>query len=246
MATEAKTPVRRATAKAPAKKTRTAAPVKKARTGAAPAKKAPVARKGFPARKPGTVARKRKPLPQFKAPADFKPHFLLVTVKTEADGLFGAQLDAVRYQGRFDRAADERKKATMSEYDSATLIALAARLGGVTYKATNDKKYDANPKAREGVKGAHRLPAKTTFQILMRVGRRTADNTLTVTVKQIWQGVVIVKAGAKKAKLVELLKTDPAYRMIRKSSRFLPAAFANVQMPPKPTRRRRGEEEDDE
>ncbi len=242
MATKAKTPVRRATAKAPAKKTRTsAAPAKKA-----VAKKAPVARKGFPARKPGSApARKRKPLPQFKAPADFKPHFLLVTVKTEADGLFGAQLDAVRYQGRFDRAADDRKKATMSEYDSQTLIGLAARLGGVTYKATNDKKYDALPKSRDGVKGAHRLPAKTTFQILMRVGRRTADNTLTVTVKQIWQGVVIVKEGAKKAKLVELLKTDPAYRMIRKSSRFLPAAFANVQMPPKPTRRRRGEEEED-
>lgn len=222
---------RAAPAKAPAKR----APLKSAAT--APAK-AP-AKRGA-----GTTARKRKPLPQFKAPADFKPHFLLVQMRTEADGLVGANLDAVRYQGRFDRDADDRKKFVMSTYDSATLIGIAARIGGVTYKATNDKKLPALPKQRDGVKGSNRLPAKTQFQILLRVGRRSADNTLTTSVKTIWQ--VVVSTETKKSRLVELQKTDPAYRMIRKASRFLPAAFANVQMPPKRQRGRKVETDDEE
>jgi hypothetical protein len=217
------------------------------------AKRAPVetvaapAKKGFPARKPGTAPARpaRKPLPTFKAPADFKPHFLLLQVKTEADGLIASQVKAVRYQGRFDREVDDKKKFDMAGYDMPTVVGIAARLGGVTYKATNDKKFPADPKKRAAFKGAARLPAKTTFQILIRVGKKSADGSLTTGVKQIWQAVTNPATG--RQKLVELEKTDLCYRAIRKSSRFLPAAFVNVQMPPKRTRgSRKAESEDDE
>ena len=46
--------------------------------------------------------------------------------------------------------------------------------------------------------------------------------------------------------LKELEKTDVCYRAFRKASRFLPAAFSNVQMPPKRTRGWKPEAEDDE
>lgn len=157
------------------------------------AKPAAPVKKGFPARKTtGQPARPaRKPLPTFKAPADFKPHFLLLQVKTEADGLIASQVKAVRYQGKFDREADDKKKSDMSGYDMPTVVGIAARLGGVTYKATNDKKFPADPKKRAAFKGAARLPAKTTFQILLRVGKKAADGSLTTGVKQIWQAVTL-------------------------------------------------------
>jgi hypothetical protein len=208
------------------------------------AKKVAGAKKGFPARRPGIAARavKRKPLPQYKSPTDFRPHFLLVTIATETDGLLSHRIKATRYQGRFDRDAEDKKKFDMAAYDAKTLIGIQARLAGRTFKATNDKKYPADPKARVDLKGAHRLPKGTTFQILMRVGKRSADSSLTCGVKQIWQIVENVKTGKRGPK--ELLKTDPVYRMIRGASRFLPAAFQEVQMPPKRTRRRADTDEE--
>ncbi|TXH12229.1 MAG: hypothetical protein E6R03_13245 [Hyphomicrobiaceae bacterium] len=207
-------------------------------------KEAPV-RKGFPARKAGAApARKRKPLPTYKAPADFKPHFLLVQVTTEADGLIASKVKAVRYVGRFDRDVEDKKKFDMAGYDMQTVVGIASRLGGVTYKATNEKKFPLSPAERVGFKGAARLPAKATFQILIRVGRKAADNSLTAGVKQVWQAVTSAKTG--RTGLKELEKTDVCYRAFRKASRFLPAAFSNVQMPPKRTRGWKPEAEDDE
>lgn len=193
-----------------------------------------VAKKGFPA---------RKPLPIFKAPADFKPHFLLVQFTTERDGLIGNKLKAVRYQGKFARDADDKKKFDLASYDPLTLIGLAARLAGVTYKATNDKKFPVDPKARATVKGSHRLPASTTFQVLMRVGKKAADQSLTCGIRQIWQSLQSPKTG--RVVMCELEKTDLAYRSIRKASRTLPAAFSQVQMPPKRGRSRNTESDDE-
>lgn len=210
----------------PATVRKVAPPVK--RTGAAAAKK--------PA---------RKPLPTFDAPADFKPHFLLVQVKTESDGLFGStNFKAIRYLGKFARDADDKKKSDMSAYDSQTMMALLGRLSGKTFKATNDRKYSKFPTKRDGVKGAHRLPPSTVFQILMRVGKRGADNSLMCGIRTIWQALKSEKTG--RMKMQELEKTDPAYRMIRGSARTLPAAFVNVQMPPKRSRRRAADEADEE
>jgi len=241
---------KKATALVPAKKTtgkvvKGKFPAKKA--ASVPAKKTGTVVKGkFPPRKPGAAAKRpaRKPLPVFEAPADFKPHFLLVQVKTAADGLFGAEnFKAIRYLGKFARDAEDKKKSDMSAYDAATMMALHGRLSGKTFKATNDRKYSRDPKKRDGVKGAHRLPASTTFQILMRVGKRAADNSLTCGIRTIWQAVKNEKTGRVGPK--ELEKTDPVYRMIRGSSRFLPAAFVNVQMPPKRSRRRAADEADE-
>ena len=207
---------------------------------------APKKKKGFPPAKDGKAKKaksKKKALPTFKAPADFKPHFLLVQLVTEADGLLASNVSAVRYQGKFARDADDKKKFDMAAYDMKTLIGIAARFAGVSYKATNDKKYPVDVKERVGFKGAARLPAKTTFQVLLRVGKKAADNSLTAGVKGVWQAVTSKKSG--RLILKELEKTDVCYRALRKASRTMPAAFANVQMPPKRTRGGKKNEEDE-
>jgi hypothetical protein len=234
-------PAKRVAAKSAPVAVKKGFPAKKAAAGA------PTVKKGFPARKPGAKRpAKKNPLPLFKAPADFKPHFLLVSVSTEKDGLFGADVSATRFLGKFDRDADEKKKSDLAFYDPTTLVGIAARLGAVTFKATNDKKLPISPKERADYKGAARLPASTTFEVLIRVGRRVADNALTAGVKQVFQVGKSAKTG--RVVYVALLKTDPAYRLIRRVSRVLPAAFLNVQMPPKRTRggRKQAEESDDE
>lgn len=197
---------------------------------------------GFPAKKAGGVKKKKKALPITQAPADFKPHFLLVQFKTEKDSLIATNVKAVRYQGRFDRDADDKKKSDLGSYDPVTLMGIAARISAVTYKASNDKKMPASPKERMDLKGSNRLPPSTTFQVLLRIGRKKEGNVLTVSVKTIWQGVVNKDSG--RAKMKELDKKDPAYRLIRKAKTFLPAAFAAVQMPPKRSRRKTDDDEE--
>lgn len=226
--------------KAPAalKKTATKTATKKVspEVEAAPAKK-----KGFPPRKAGSqAAPKRKPLPIFKAPTDFRPHFLLVSIATEKDGLLGTSIKAIRYQGRFDREVEDKKKFDMSSYDPSTVIGIQARLAAVTYRTNPEKKFPEMPAQRVDLKGAHRLPANAQFQILLRIGKKSADQSVTTSVKQIWQILKSPKTGRVGAK--ELEKTDPAYRAIRKVSRILPASFKAVLMPPKRGRKQVEEE----
>lgn len=182
------------------------------------------------ARKNGTAKPKtKKPLPQFKAPADFKPHFVEVRVRTEADGLLGTQIAATRYIGKYNPEAEDKKKRDMAAYDMVTMIGIQARFAGLTFKPTNDKKFPSVIKGREAVKGAMRLPANTTFKIVLRVNRRMADQTLSVIVKQVHQ---LQKNDAGRVISKELLREDPVSRMFRRSARYLPAAFKNVQAPP--------------
>jgi len=188
------------------------------------------------ARAPKVIAKApavRAPLPLYKAPADFKPYFALVQVTTEKDGLIATKVQAVRYQGRFDRDVEDKKKFNMAFYDRDTIMGIATRLAAVTYKASNDKKLPASIKARAAIKGGYRLPASTTFQLLMRAGKKTADESLTCRVTKIWQ---MCSTKSSRIVPVELEKTDPAYRALRKASRILPAAFTNTQLPPKRTR----------
>jgi hypothetical protein len=211
----------------------------KKKVKAAPAKaeaKGKPAKKGFPAKKDGAAKTKskRKPLATYKAPADFKPHFLLVQVRTEKDGLLGGDIKATRYQGKFDREAADKKKFDLGSYDNKTLIGIQARLASVTYKANAEKKYPVSPKERDGLKGSMRLPAGTVFQVLLRVGKKAADQSLTAGVKGVFQAVENPKTG--RLGLKELDKKDPCYRALRKSSRIMPAAFKEVLMPPKRTR----------
>ena len=220
-----------------------AKPAASAAAPAAPAKKGSFGRPASgaaPAKKAAAPARKKTPLPQFEAPADFRPHFVLVSFQTDRDGLLGASLKAVRYAGRFDREADERKKANMIDYDPQTVVGIAARLAAITFKTSIDRIMPATPSDREGLKGSNRLPKTAVFEALIRVGKRSADQTLTAGVRQVFQIVKTksAKTGKMITKTVELSKTDPASRMIRRVNRILPAAFKNVMMPPKRSSRR--------
>jgi hypothetical protein len=215
------------------KATRDMTPLEKARAARAA---------GGGVKKKATAKPARKPLPTFDAPADFKSHFLEVSLRTEKDGLLASQIKATRYQGRFDPNAEDKKKADLGGYDWATLIGIQARFAAVTFKATNDKKYPAEVKGRTEVKGAMRLPANTSFKILLRVNRKAADGTISVLIKNIQQGVKNAKG---RITAIDLDKKDPVYRAFRKAGRILPAAFKAVLMPPKRTRGKKDEADDE-
>lgn len=189
----------------------------------------------------------------WQAPADFKPFFLEVAVKTEPDGLLGNAIKAVRYVGRYDPQAEDKKKFDLGAYDTPTLIGIQSRIAGktfktnptrlmpsgvkernVTEKVTNKNTGETRDKLTYG--SGYRLPANTAFYILLRIGRRTADNVLTVGLKHIQQTVKLEKNGVKKVVKRDLDKKDPAYRLIMGAKRFLPAAFKDVLLPPKRTR----------
>lgn len=188
-----------------------------------------------------TATAARSSLPIFEAPADFTPHFLEVVVRTEKDGLFSTRIKATRYKGRYDPNAEDKKKSDLESYDQETLRGIMARLSAVTFKPTNDNKYPTSPRERAELKGSFRLPANTSFKLIMRVGRRSADQALTVGIKEIKQGMK--KNGVLKA--VTLKNTDPVYRMLRRATRFLPAAFANVQQPPAKRRTKKSTDSDE-
>lgn len=197
-------------------------------------------------------------MPIWKAPEDFKPFFLEVRLSTDKDGLFSNNIKATRFQGKYDPQADDKKKFLLSDYDMPTLLGVAGRLAGPTFKAASTmegKCYPADIKERnatekvEGkprlvIRGARRLPPSTAFRLVMRVTKKAADGSLGVRFVSIVQGVM--KNGV--AKGVELAKTDPAYRHIRKTSKTLPAAFKDCVLPPKKTRggKKKEAEGDDE
>jgi len=188
-----------------------------------------------------TAAPARSSVPIFEAPADFTPHFLEVVVRTEKDGLFATRIKATRYKGRYDPNAEDKKKFDMASYDQPTTLGIMARLSAVTFKPTNDNKYPTSPRERADLKGSFRLPANTSFKLILRVGRRSADQALTVGIKQIKQG--IKKNGVLTA--ITLKNDDPVYRMIRRAARFLPAAFTNVQQPPAKRRAKKSTDSDE-
>lgn len=193
-----------------------AKPAAKDKKDMTPLEKARLARANGTASKSKKSAKKLPPI--FKAPEDFKPHFLEVMVKTEKDGLLSNAIKATRFVGRYDPQAPDKKKIDLGGYDRATLQGVLSRLSMTTY-ATN---------------AARRLPPNTTYKILLRVNRKAKDGSLSIGFKMVAVGVKSAKTGRVKA--VELDKKDPQYRMFRKSNRILPGAFKNVLMPPKRTR----------
>lgn len=216
-------------------------PLEKARLARAAGKGKPAAKKG---KKPGTFT--------FPAPADFKPFFLEVAVKTEQDGLLGVLIKAVRYVGRYDPQAEDKKKFDISAYDVPTLVGLQSRLSGKTFKTNPNKlmpvsikernvtetveKADGSTREKYTYGSGYRLPANSAFYLLLRVGKRKADNSLMVGLKHVQQTVKIDKNGVKKVVRKLLDKKDPAYRLLASTKRFLPAAFKEVLLPPKRTR----------
>jgi hypothetical protein len=178
----------------------------------------------------GGKAKKKKAIPAWKAPEDFKPFFLEVLVKTDKDGLLANIIKATRYQGRYDPQAPDKKKFDMASYDMPTTLGLLSRLSMTTY-VTNVTK---------------RLPANTQYKILLRITKKSKDGTLGAAFKEISVGKKSEKTGRVKA--VALDKKDPQYRLFRKSNRILPGAFKDVLMPPKKVRgvaKKKGEDDEE-
>ena len=184
----------------------------------------PALQKALEARRNGTAKpRVRKPIPTWQAPSDFKPHFLEILVRTEKDGLLSPDCKVIRYQGRYDPEADERKKFLVNSYDMRTVQGILSRLSMVTFINNATK----------------RLPANKTFRVILRVGKRK-DGTITVS----YRGLIrLAKLKSGRIKEVPLEKKDPVYRRFRKAGRLLPAAFSKVLQPPKISRRSRKAEE---
>ena len=184
----------------------------------------PALQKALEARRKGTAKpRVRKPIPTWQAPSDFKPHFLEILVRTEKDGLLSPDCKVIRYQGRYDPEADERKKFLVNSYDLRTVQGILSRLSMVTFINNANK----------------RLPANKTFRVILRVGKRK-DGTITVS----YRGLIrLAKLKSGRVKEVPLEKKDPVYRRFRKAGRLLPAAFSKVLQPPKVSRRSRKAEE---
>lgn len=210
-------------------------PIQKAQLARAANKKS-----GTTAKTPGS--NKRPALPTFQAPADFKPHFVEVTVRTEADGLLGTDIRCIRYVGRYDPTVEDKKKRDMSAYDMKTIVGIQARLAGLCFKPNNEKKYPAVIKGRTEVKGSMRLPANTVFVIVIRANRKRTDGTLSTPIRIVQQKVKNKETG--RVKVIDLDKKDPVARMIKRASRFLPAAFKNVQQPPALRRKKLADEEE--
>lgn len=217
-----------------------------------PLEKARIARKSGKAGKASAGKKKKKVL--FKAPADFKPFFLEISARTEKDGLFGPAIKGVRYVGRYDPNAEDKKKFDISAYDMPTLLGVASRLSAATYKTNAEKRFPADIKERNStekvdgkVKLVHRtqkrLPPNTSFRIVMRVIKKKADDSLGVSIKSIEQGVENAKG---RIKPVALDKKDPAYRAIRKAQNILASAFKGVLLPPKRGRVKKVKEEEDD
>lgn len=172
-------------------------------------------------------ARKKTVLPLFKAPEDFKPHFLAVLMKVEKDGLLSSAIRVTRYNGRYDPEADEKKKFDVGTYDPKTVQGILSRFSMVTY-ATNVAK---------------RLPSGAVFQALLRVNKKKDGGVISVLFKGLDQAV---KNDKGRVKLKAFDKKDPTYRKFRKAVRILPSAFKEVLQPPKRVRGANKKDSDDE
>jgi hypothetical protein len=203
--------------------------------GSKDGKKKPFGGKGFPKKGSGSSKPKKKTkIPAWKAPEDFKTGFVVEwTFETEKDGMPGAKIRAIRFKGKYDPKADDKKKFDMMSYDVKTVLGIQARMSLTQFHATG----------RVTSKGVRtRLEPNKIYRALIRVGKKKADDTLTARVTTVLKAVE--KNG--KMKMVELDKKDPDYRKIRKANRYLPAAFRHVAALPERSRRKRENANDEE
>ncbi len=160
-----------------------------------------------------------RPAPlRFDAPSDFKPYFCEVRFKTGEDGLISPTgFDVSRVKGRWDNK--EAPRYNFKDYDIPTLIGIVSRLSAITF-APNVLR---------------RLPANSSFFLVLRVNRRSADNSL----------AIIIKAAARSNSAGKMKwftdKADPVYRRLRRAARILPSAFVDTQLPPSRRRLRHGQ-----
>lgn len=198
--------------------------VSKLKKTVAPAAEAkPAAKRVIPRRAPGT-APARKPLPKFKAPADFKPAFYEIYLGIGRDGMIDPRsFKMIRIQGKIDNP--EAKRSDVSEFDSTTMLGVIARLSSIMFITNLEKRLQC-------------FPAGSKYRLTIRVSKRAADGTLGCTVR------LVHRMNAEgKWRLVKD-KTDITYRRLRRSARVLPSAFVAAQLPPKGVRRKKEQEEE--
>lgn len=209
------------------KKPAAAAPAKK--VAAAPAKKAFPAKKPAVKRAPLTEAEKKKiaatkkKILMFKAPSDFRPAYFQVRFATQHDGLIHPNVKIERIRGQWDNP--EAKRYDLSEYDTVTQQGILSRMQAAFY-ATNYTR---------------RLPPREKFTIFFRVTKKSADDTLNVSVKAAAQ--YVEKNGKLKPQWFSD-KADPTYRKIRRCARLMRGAFVEVQLPPSGRRPKKEEAEE--
>lgn len=165
-----------------------------------------------------TAKRVRKPIPTWNAPADFKPFFCEIFLRTDKDGLLSPDIKAIHYTGRYDRNCDDRKKFVMNDYDIRTCMGILSRFSMRTFH-TNPTK---------------RLAPNKVYHIVLRVGVKKATGELNILIKEIG---VVKKFKSGKNKLEVLDKADPQAKLFKKAKPILGSAFSKVLMPPKRTRK---------
>ena len=165
--------------------------------------------------------------------ADLKPAWYEIRVTTEADGMLGSKIQGRRYVGAIEADKDERKVFDMNEYEPEILRGIQARLAAVTFHATGKVSSKGVPS---------RLQPKTEYILHCRVAV-TKENTLKASVNKVF-----VEQANKKGKVVltELDKKDYQVRKLRKVNKYLAIAFREAQMPPKPERKSRRVQAEDE
>jgi hypothetical protein len=168
----------------------------------------------------------------------------------------------VRINGRYDfedpTNIEDKKKFDLSAYDPGTIVGIMTKLAAVTFRSNAEKRYPQDIKERNATekfvheatgekrtrlvyRTAHRLPANTQFCIVLRANRKAADGTISVLRKKVYQ--FSKKGGVVKTVMLE--NSDPVYRALSRAAKILPAAFKNVLMPPKRTRGRNQEAEEE-
>lgn len=146
---------------------------------------------------------KKKGLPVFKAPEEFKPFFARAIVKIGKDGLV-SDVKLTRIKG--SPTNENAKTVDFGLHDPDTLRKFGVRYAGAAF-VRNDAK---------------RLPASSMISFLVRVGMKKDTGALSVAFKEF----KLREADSKKSK--ELDKKDPIYRLARKPVRWMPAAFTTV------------------
>lgn len=193
-----------ATKKVAKKSAKTTKPEAKAKGKLSPLEQYRLDKKnGVVKKKKGATGKKKTGLPVFKAPAEFKPFFAKTLVRVGKDGLV-TDMKVVRIKG--SPTNENAKTVDMAAHDPQTLVKVAARYAGAAFVRNEGK----------------RLPANSAIQFLMRVGVKKDTGALTVALKDF----KLRDLATKKTKALD--KKSPIYRLARKPTRYMPAAFTQV------------------
>lgn len=172
----------------------------------------------------------------FKPANEWKNFNFEIQFKTEKDGMLGGQIRVIRYAGQIKEDTPDNKKFDVASYDPMTVVAIAARLNGVLFHATGRPKGNGDP---------NRLSANTAFKAIGRASINK-DGILKASIKTVSQLEKVEKNGKVKTKVVELDNKNVFARKIRKVNKYFAAAFVNAIIPPKPERKSRRKDADEE